>query len=120
MRFLEKSRGINVDTIAYDLEDSVTPGKKAEARHNLKDILSRDRSSSIKEQAVRINSVDSGYALDDLTEVVCPCDRVHSHQIHHLFLVHSLSSLMSAAQSTQLGRSCHSQGQLSLGPLLRH
>lgn len=71
MRFLEKSRGITVDTIAYDLEDSVTPGKKAEARHNLRDILSRDRSSSIKEQAVRINSVDSGYALDDLTEVAC-------------------------------------------------
>jgi len=70
MRFLEKSRGMTVDTIAYDLEDSVTPNKKAEARHNLTDILSRPRSSSIKEQAVRINSVDSGYALDDLTEVV--------------------------------------------------
>lgn len=76
MRFLEKSRGITVDTIAYDLEDSVTPGKKAEARSNLRDILSRERSSTIKEQAVRINSVDSGYALDDLTEVVrvaAPC-----------------------------------------------
>ncbi|KAL1305672.1 hypothetical protein AAFC00_007265 [Neodothiora populina] len=70
MRFLEKSRGISVDTIAYDLEDSVTPGKKAEARQNLKQILSRERSSSIKEQAVRINSVDSGYALEDLTEVL--------------------------------------------------
>lgn len=70
MRFLEKSRGINVDTIAYDLEDSVTPGKKAEARRNLKEILSRERSPTIKEQAVRINSVDSGYALDDLTELV--------------------------------------------------
>jgi len=71
MRFLEKSRGINVDTIAYDLEDSVTPGKKAEARSNLREFLSRERVSNIKEQAVRINSVDSGYALDDLTEVVC-------------------------------------------------
>ena len=70
MRFLEKSRGIGVDCIAYDLEDSVTPGKKAEARSNLRDILSRDRVSNIKEQAVRINSGDSGYALDDLTEVV--------------------------------------------------
>ena len=75
MRFLEKSRSIGVDCIAYDLEDSVTPGKKQEARLNLRDILSRDRVSNIKEQAVRINSVDSGYALDDLTEVVC-----YSHQ----------------------------------------
>jgi len=80
MRFLEKSRGISVDTIAYDLEDSVTPGKKAEARSNLREFLSRERVSNIKEQAVRINSVDSGYALDDLTEVVrmyCPmCDPI--------------------------------------------
>ena len=71
MRFLEKSRGITADCIAYDLEDSVTPGKKAEARSNLKTFLSRDRAANVKEQAVRINSVDSGYALDDLTEVVC-------------------------------------------------
>jgi len=70
MRFLEKSRGITADCIAYDLEDSVTPGKKAEARSNLKTFLSRDRAANVKEQAVRINSVDSGYALDDLTEVV--------------------------------------------------
>ncbi|KAG9564153.1 beta subunit of citrate lyase, partial [Aureobasidium melanogenum] len=70
MRFLEKSRGVAVDTICYDLEDSVTPGKKAEARSNLQSILSRERVSGIKEQAVRINSVDSGYALDDLTQVL--------------------------------------------------
>ncbi|THZ06225.1 beta subunit of citrate lyase [Aureobasidium pullulans] len=70
MRFLEKSRGVAVDTICYDLEDSVTPGKKAEARSNLQSILSRERVAGIKEQAVRINSVDSGYALDDLTQVL--------------------------------------------------
>lgn len=70
MRFLEKSRGVAVDTICYDLEDSVTPGKKPEARSNLQTILSRERMPNIKEQAVRINSVDSGYALDDLTQVL--------------------------------------------------
>lgn len=70
MRFLEKSRGLTVDTVAYDLEDSVTPGKKAEARSNLRKFLSRERVQGVKEQAVRINAVDSGYALEDLTEVV--------------------------------------------------
>jgi len=70
MKFLEKSRGISADCIAYDLEDSVTPNKKAEARSNLRNFLSRDRVPNVKEQAVRINSVDSGYALDDLSEVV--------------------------------------------------
>jgi len=67
---LEKSRGLKVDTVAYDLEDSVTPGKKAEARHNLKELLARPKAEGIGEQAVRINSVDSGLALADLTEVV--------------------------------------------------
>lgn len=70
-RMLDKSRGIaSVDTVAYDLEDSVTPGKKAEARANLRQLLEQPRVAGIREQAVRINSVDSGYALDDLTEVV--------------------------------------------------
>ncbi|KAL9093853.1 MAG: hypothetical protein Q9165_003776 [Trypethelium subeluteriae] len=67
---LTKSRGLNVDCVAYDLEDSVTPGKKAEARSNLRSLLEQPRVEGIREQAVRINSVDSGYALDDLTEVL--------------------------------------------------
>ncbi|KAK0660956.1 Citrate lyase subunit beta-like protein [Lasiodiplodia hormozganensis] len=70
-KMLDKSRGIaSVDTVAYDLEDSVTPGKKAEARANLRQLLDQPRVPGIREQAVRINSVDSGYALDDLTEVL--------------------------------------------------
>ncbi|KAH7060655.1 Pyruvate/Phosphoenolpyruvate kinase-like domain-containing protein [Macrophomina phaseolina] len=70
-KMLDKSRGIaSVDTVAYDLEDSVTPGKKAEARANLRQLLEQPRVAGIREQAVRINSVDSGYALDDLTEVL--------------------------------------------------
>lgn len=70
MKFLEKSRGLVVDSVAYDLEDSVTPTKKPEARKNIATILARERAPGIKEQAVRINSVDSGFALDDLTEVL--------------------------------------------------
>lgn len=67
---LEKSRSMTVDTVTYDLEDSVAPGKKTEGRNNLKDILSQPRPSTIRETCVRINSVDSGLALDDLTEVL--------------------------------------------------
>jgi citrate lyase subunit beta-like protein len=70
MKFLEKSRGLNVDCVAYDLEDSVTPGRKAEARSNLRQFLQQERSKGIKENAVRINAVETGMALDDLTEVV--------------------------------------------------
>lgn len=67
---LSKSRGLTVDTVAYDLEDSVTPNQKPEARLRLRDFLAQSRAEGIGEQAVRINSVDSGFALADLTEVV--------------------------------------------------
>lgn len=70
MKFLEKSRALNVDCVAYDLEDSVTPGRKAEARSNLRQFLGQERPNGIREQAVRINAVETGMALDDLTEVV--------------------------------------------------
>lgn len=70
MRFLEKSRGLTADSVAYDLEDSVTPSKKPEGRRNVLDILNRERVQGIREQAVRINSVGSGFALDDLTEIL--------------------------------------------------
>ena len=67
---LDKSRSLRVDCVAYDLEDSVTLSRKAEARRALRSFLDQPRAKSIREQAVRINSVSSGYALDDLTEVV--------------------------------------------------
>ncbi|KXL41364.1 hypothetical protein M433DRAFT_148770 [Acidomyces richmondensis BFW] len=70
LRFLEKSRSLQVDSVAYDLEDSVTPMKKPEGRRNILEILNQDRVPGIREQAVRINSVGSGFALDDLTEIL--------------------------------------------------
>jgi citrate lyase subunit beta-like protein len=70
MKMLEKSRGLTVDTVAYDLEDSVTLDKKPEARSNLTTFLQQAKAPGIKEQAVRINSVDSGLALHDLNSVL--------------------------------------------------
>ncbi|GAM86002.1 hypothetical protein ANO11243_040120 [Dothideomycetidae sp. 11243] len=70
MRFLDKSRSLKVDTVAYDLEDSVTPSQKPTARSNLQTFLSQPRPDGIKETSVRINSVDSGFALDDLTSIL--------------------------------------------------
>ncbi|KAK0739598.1 Pyruvate/Phosphoenolpyruvate kinase-like domain-containing protein [Apiosordaria backusii] len=69
-RMLEKSRSLRVDCVAYDLEDSVTSGKKAEARAALREFLSQPRPASIREQSVRINAVPSGHALSDLTEIL--------------------------------------------------
>ena len=67
---LDKSRSLLVDNVTYDLEDSVTPSRKAEARANLRKFLTQPRASSIKEQAIRINAVETGLAMDDLTTVL--------------------------------------------------
>ncbi|KAF2627861.1 citrate lyase [Macroventuria anomochaeta] len=69
-KMLEKSFAMHADNVTYDLEDSVAPSLKASARSNLRSILSRPRPTGIKEMCVRINSVDTGLALDDLTEVL--------------------------------------------------
>ena len=69
-KMLDKSRTLNVDCIAYDLEDSVTPSKKPEARKAIAEFLHQPRAVGIRENAVRINAVESGLARADLTEVV--------------------------------------------------
>ncbi|EFE33028.1 uncharacterized protein ARB_00115 [Trichophyton benhamiae CBS 112371] len=69
-RMLDKSRMLSVDCIAYDLEDSVTPSKKAEARRLVRAALDLPSPAGVRERAVRINSVGSGLALADLTEVL--------------------------------------------------
>lgn len=69
-RFIAKSASLKADVIAYDLEDSVTPSKKAEARALVRETLDKPISPNNGERAVRINSVESGLALADLQEVV--------------------------------------------------
>lgn len=66
---LTKSLGLTSDNVTYDLEDSVTPSLKSEARNQLKTHISslKARPSSISELAVRVNAVSTPFALDDLT-----------------------------------------------------
>ena len=70
-KMLDKSRGLTVDCLALDLEDSVTVEKKSAARVNLRNFLAQPKASSIREHAVRINSIGSGFEEDDLKAVVC-------------------------------------------------
>ena len=69
-RMLAKSQGLMLDCATYDLEDSVTPALKPEAREKICSLLKGQRSPSVRENAVRINSLQSGLALDDLTAVI--------------------------------------------------
>lgn len=48
----------------------MTPERKPEARGNIRQFLEQTRSAGVRENAVRINAVQTGLALDDLTEVV--------------------------------------------------
>jgi citrate lyase subunit beta-like protein len=67
---LDKTRGLTADCVAYDLEDSVTPGRKEDARSNIRRFLEQPKVSGIKECAVRINAVGSGYEAQDIAEIV--------------------------------------------------
>ena len=68
---LNKSLALKSDNITYDLEDSVTPSLKPQARQQLRDHLSSltARPPSVAELAVRINAVSTPLALDDLTSL---------------------------------------------------
>ncbi|CAM1507007.1 Fc.00g066480.m01.CDS01 [Cosmosporella sp. VM-42] len=68
-RMLSKSLGLKSDNVTYDLEDSVTPDRKASARDALRKHISglESRPPSISELAVRVNAVSTSFALEDLT-----------------------------------------------------
>jgi len=101
-RFLDKSRSLTADCVAYDLEDSVTPKMKAEARSLVRRAIDQAAPSGIRERAVRINSVDSGLALGDLTEVVSQSGALNPH------------SLTMAAPIAKSYNNRHSKSQLRL------
>ncbi|KAK3336507.1 Pyruvate/Phosphoenolpyruvate kinase-like domain-containing protein [Cercophora scortea] len=66
-RMLAKSLTLRSDNVTYDLEDSVTPSHKRDARKHLCSHLSSlERTSSIGDLAVRINGVSTPHALEDL------------------------------------------------------
>ncbi|CAL3962301.1 hypothetical protein PZA11_000500 [Diplocarpon coronariae] len=70
-KFLQKSLTLPpLDTVSYDLEDSVTPHQKPSARASLLDFLSSLRPPNITEISVRINAVSSGLALADLSSIL--------------------------------------------------
>ncbi|KAI0392881.1 Pyruvate/Phosphoenolpyruvate kinase-like domain-containing protein [Xylariaceae sp. FL0594] len=68
-RMLTKSLGLVSDNVTYDLEDSVTPASKPQARSSLREHLlsARQRPAGVRELGVRINAVSTPFALDDLT-----------------------------------------------------
>lgn len=63
---LEKACGAGADSLILDLEDAVVPSHKAQARERVRDaLLSLDTRGA--ERLVRINPIETGLSLDDLT-----------------------------------------------------
>ena len=66
---LSKAPGLPADQVFMDLEDSVAPLAKEEARGNVIDAL-KNNDWGEKTVVVRINSIDTQWAADDLKTVV--------------------------------------------------
>ncbi|PDT17346.1 CoA ester lyase [Rhizobium sp. J15] len=65
LRALEKVHSLDCDGVIFDLEDSVAPEKKAEARENLRRFFARPPLEG-KEKIIRINSLSSEFGQADL------------------------------------------------------
>ena len=68
-KMLSKAPGLPADQVFMDLEDSVAPLAKEEARGNVIDAL-KGNDWGEKTVVVRINSIDTQWAADDLKTVV--------------------------------------------------
>ncbi len=69
MRALEKTHSLDCDAVIFDLEDSVAPEKKEEARENLKAFFSA-RPLENKEKIIRINPLASNFGHADMELVL--------------------------------------------------
>ena len=68
-RFLEKAQGIDADQVFLDIEDSVAPLAKADARKNIVDVLNNgDWGEKIR--VVRVNDWTTQWTYKDVIEVV--------------------------------------------------
>ena len=68
-RFIEKARNLPVDTLVFDLQESVPPKNKVEARTRLVKAL-KNTYFGYSEKVIRINSLDSEWGMDDLRAAV--------------------------------------------------
>lgn len=66
VRAVDKSRGLDCDGIILDLEDSIAPARKVEARDAAISALA-DGSFAAPLQMVRVNSVDTEYFTNDVS-----------------------------------------------------
>jgi citrate lyase subunit beta/citryl-CoA lyase len=101
-RFLNKARQLEVDTLIFDMEDSVLPERKQEARKNLSAALEEGR-YGCRERVVRINKLDSTWGQDDLAALCrTDIDAVQLPRVESRADVHAALSAIDAAGGAHL------------------
>jgi citrate lyase subunit beta/citryl-CoA lyase len=68
-RFLRKAAGLRPDAFVFDLEDSVTPAEKINAREAVVGALTQARWPEAS-RGIRVNDWGSPWTVDDVTAVV--------------------------------------------------
>ena len=68
---LDKARAFDTDVIVIDLEDSVPPGEKLNARQVVKE-MAPILSARGQRVMVRVNSLDTGLTRDEISDVIGP------------------------------------------------
>ena len=68
---LDKARAFDADVIVIDLEDSVPPGEKLNARQVVKE-MAPTLSAGGQRVMVRVNSLDTGLTRDEVSDVIGP------------------------------------------------
>ncbi|CAA9360946.1 MAG: L-malyl-CoA/beta-methylmalyl-CoA lyase, actinobacterial type [uncultured Nocardioidaceae bacterium] len=109
-RFLEKAQGIDADQVFLDIEDSVAPIAKADARKNIVDVLNTgDWGTKIR--VVRVNDWTTQWTYKDVIEVVegagANLDAVMLPKVQTADQVTALDTLLTQIEATMgypLGR----------------
>jgi Citrate lyase beta subunit len=100
-RALDKVSSLDCDAVIFDLEDSVAPEKKAEARDNLRRLFA-EGSASGRERIIRVNAVDSDFFADDMAAVIaCAPDGVLLPKVDEPEDVQTVADLLSEADAPE-------------------
>ncbi|RWX74541.1 CoA ester lyase [Neorhizobium lilium] len=101
IRALRKVQALDCDAVIFDLEDSVAPQKKAEARDNLR-LFFKETASSGVERIIRINPMDSDFGSADMELVIeTQPDAVLIPKVEHVSDIQAVADILSDAGSTQ-------------------
>ncbi|UJW75359.1 HpcH/HpaI aldolase/citrate lyase family protein [Rhizobium sp. SL42] len=93
-RALDKVAALDCDAVIFDLEDSVAPEKKAEARANLLDFLEKTDLGH-RERIIRVNASGSAFFRDDMDAVLaCMPEAVLLPKVEEPEAVQSVAELI--------------------------